>query len=89
MAILQRGLSYLDVVILADHSTLVTLPNPLADGGPLAVGARFSVEDNLGLAGGANIAITGPIAGGATGTSITTSYGSAVFTWAGNTFTQK
>lgn len=81
---------YLDAIIDADHDTTIALPNPtLSGGGPLAIGATFTVADNLGVAGSHNIAITGPVAGGASGTSISTNYGSAAFRWVGNTFVQK
>ena len=78
-------------LILADASTTVVLPNgPGATGGqPIALGDQFLVVDNLGTAGGSNIAIKGPIAGGTSGTSISAAYGSALLVWDGNTFLQK
>lgn len=77
-------------LILADTDTSVPLPNGPAGGGqPIAEGFEFIIVDNNGKAGSTNIAITGPIAGGSTGTSITTNYGSAWFRWDGATFHQK
>jgi hypothetical protein len=84
----QYATSYLNQLIFADRDTSIQLPDPTKTGGPLAIGAKFTVEDNLGRAGAANIAIVGPINGGTTGVSITTAYSSIEFTWVGSTYTQ-
>lgn len=73
----------------ADTATSVPLPNPANAGGPVAPeGLLLFVIDNLGTAGTTNIAITGPINGGSSGTSLTTNYAVALFIWSGATWQQ-
>jgi hypothetical protein len=81
--------SYLDNIILCDTDIAIPLPNPLAGGGPLAVGAEFQVVDNMLTAAAHNITITGPIGSispTATAT-ITTNGGSQTFVWTGGSYT--
>jgi hypothetical protein len=89
MAHMQPTDRYQEQIIFADADTTVKIQDPTSGGGPLAIGFVFKVVDNNGKAGTTNIALSGPINGGTTGTSITTNYGAATLTWIGNTFSQK
>jgi hypothetical protein len=77
-------------MIFADADTTITIPNgPNLGGQPVALGYQYLIVDNNGTAGAHNIAISGPINGGTSGTSITTNYANAILRWVGTTFSQK
>jgi hypothetical protein len=83
-----RDITPLLWMVKAGTETTITLPGPTNQ--PTAPeGLQIVVVDDMGLAGTNNISILGPIAGGTSGTSISTNYGSAWFMWMGNTYTQK
>lgn len=68
--------------IRAGTNTTITLPapsqRPVAPEGKIVI-----VMDDLGTAGTNNIAFSGPINGGTSGTSLTTNYAVALFIWSG------
>jgi hypothetical protein len=86
MARYQTKDSYNDVMILADTDTAIPLPNPLAGGGPLALGTEFDVVDNLLTAAAHNIVVSGPIAGASGTATINANGGSLSFIWMGNAY---
>lgn len=89
MARFQQMDTYLNVLVYSDTDGNVILPNPLRGGGPLAIGASFTVIDNLGTAATSHITPVGPVGGGGTsGTAISANYGRATMIWNGSYYTQ-
>lgn len=85
----EVSLTPLQTLVLADTDTTIVIPNGPGSGGePHAYGFMFIVVDNMGTATAHNIALSGPIAGGTSGTAISTNYGSAILIWTGATFNQ-
>src|SRR5271165_2217495 len=75
-----------EIVIFADNDTTIFLPNFGTGGGPILIGTKYTVVDNLGIATAKPIVISGPIIGTPSTVTISSNYGTASFTWTGATF---